>query len=120
MTKLQRVILNTVLDSDDHLSAEQVYLKVKKKMPTVALGSIYRNLNTFAKDGKIRRIVATEGPDLYEGNTTPHNHIVCVRCGKMSDLFIDEIYSCLEEYVDTPIIRVDLIVNSVCPKCQNN
>ena len=50
MTKLQRVILNTVLDSDDHLSAEQVYLKVKKKMPTVALGSIYRNLNTFAKD----------------------------------------------------------------------
>ncbi len=118
MTKLQREILSVVKDSNDHLTADEVYQKVKKTMPTVALGSVYRNLNQFARDSLIRRVVRPQGPDIYESNMAPHNHLVCVHCLRMKDFEINGLEDYIRDHSSSPIISVNLTVNSICPKCE--
>ncbi len=119
MTKIQESICRIVLESDDHVTAEQVLAAVKKEHPTVSLSTTYRNLNIFADTGRIRRIQRAIGADYYERNLDPHDHAYCVRCGKIMDIKIPELKGILERSFPYPILSFDLLVNYVCPACED-
>lgn len=117
MTKVQKAILETVLNSGQHLSADEVYWRVKQHYPSIALGTIYRNLNNFADTRLIRRVARPAGPDYFEGNITPHDHAVCISCGQMTDLAIPTLKDFLKSQMNCDIVSFDLTVNCVCPEC---
>ncbi len=119
MTKLQKAIYNIVMNSGEHLSAEQVYWKVKQQIPSVALGTVYRNLNRFADDRLIRRVGRSDAADLFEGNCTPHDHAVCARCGQMTDLVVPGLKVFLEAQISGDIISYDLTLNYICARCRD-
>ncbi|MDX9872381.1 MAG: transcriptional repressor [Clostridia bacterium] len=117
MTKEQKAILDTVLQSSQHLSADEVYWRVKQQYPSIALGTIYRNLNRFADSKLIRRVARPAGADYFEGNVTPHDHAVCIRCGQMMDLKIPKLQDFLKSQMNCDIVSFDLTVNYICPEC---
>lgn len=117
MTNAQRAILNAVIQSGRHLSADEVYWIVRQRFPSIALGTIYRNLNRFADSGRIRRVVRANSADCFEGNTLPHDHALCIRCGNMTDIKIPHMNEFLKSQIDYDIISFDLIVNYICPDC---
>lgn len=117
MTKVQKVILDVVIQSKEHLSADEIYWRVKRQIPSVALGTIYRNLNQFADSKQIRRVSRADAPDFFEGNTAPHDHAVCIRCGRMSDIRIPDLKDFLKSQMNCDIVSFDLTVNYICPAC---
>lgn len=117
MLKVREVILKLLHSSHQHMNADEIYLFVKQQVPTAALGTVYRNLNQLADSGQIRRVKRIAGADSYEGNVLPHDHLVCVRCGKMSDLVVPGLKDFLSSTIKRPIVSFDLVVDYVCPEC---
>jgi Fur family peroxide stress response transcriptional regulator len=117
MTKTQRAILDVVTKSGRHLSAQDIYWAVKREFPSIALGTIYRNLQQFAEAKLIRRLARGSEPDHFEGNMSPHDHAFCIRCGNILDLEIPGLKDYLQENMDCGIVSFDLSVNYVCREC---
>jgi Fur family peroxide stress response transcriptional regulator len=83
-------IKNFLVNRYDHPTAETVYLGIRKEFPNISLGTVYRNLSLLADLGEITKLT-TDGPDRFDGNTTPHYHFFCEKCGKVLDLNMDSV-----------------------------
>ncbi len=120
MTKLQTTILDILYQTTEHLTAEQVFFRLKELMPSISLSTVYRNLNQFAEQKRIRRIQQAHKADYYEKNLIPHDHICCIRCGRITDLNVKGLSDFLQKNCDVPIISFDLTVNYLCHACASN
>ena len=87
MTRQRKTILEIIKTSYDHMTAEEIYLKAKKVMPSIAMGTVYRNLGLMTKPGDPAH-PDPDSPDRYDKSVKPHEHMVC-RCGEVHDVFID-------------------------------
>jgi Fe2+ or Zn2+ uptake regulation protein len=85
MTQQREVILQEVMDSCSHPTADAIYEKVKKRMPNISMGTVYRNLDILATCGLIKKIEPGRPQMCFDGNTEEHYHITCMRCGKVED-----------------------------------
>lgn len=119
MTVLQRAILEVVQESNKHLSAKEVYAIVQLKFPSLAMGTVYRNLNQFAEAKLIRRVSGLGSADFYEGNIDPHNHSLCLSCGKMTDLNVPGMKEFIQNQIGDKAVSLDLLVNIICSECMN-
>ena len=117
MSKYSEEILEIVLNSKDHLTAEQIYLEMKRRNSKISQATIYNNLNALTSAGKIIRLSETGQPDHYD-NTTRHDHLFCDVCGKIADITLKDLTSSIEEKLGQYIISYDLRIHYVCPECQ--
>ncbi|MEJ5377020.1 MAG: transcriptional repressor [bacterium] len=85
LTPQREVILDELRSSQDHPTAEEIFQRIRKKLPRVSLATVYRNLETMSRAGIIRK-VETAGPKMrFDGNMFPHFHMRCVRCARVMD-----------------------------------
>jgi Fe2+ or Zn2+ uptake regulation protein len=84
-TRARRVILETVRGTDAHPTAEWVFRKVRRQLPRVSLGTVYRNLRLLVRAGLLVER-ADAGGFRFDGNTAEHHHFTCVACGRVYDL----------------------------------
>ncbi|MDR3765985.1 MAG: transcriptional repressor, partial [Butyricicoccus sp.] len=89
----------------------------KQTYPSVVLATVYNNLNALHQQGKIRKISVEGYPDRYD-KVIRHDHLVCSRCGTLSDLFLPDITAKLEEQIGFGIDGYDLKIQYVCPQCR--
>jgi Fur family peroxide stress response transcriptional regulator len=83
----QRLVIFEVLQSmHGHPSPEEVYAKVKKRIPAISLATVYKNLHLFIDTGIFREVSVHHGSLRMEINSRPHHHLVCTVCRKISDL----------------------------------
>jgi Fur family transcriptional regulator, ferric uptake regulator len=68
-----------------HPDAKAVYWAIKKKIPTITLATVYRNLNKLFQQGKIQRI-EINGEYRFDADTEFHQHCICKVCGKIFDV----------------------------------
>lgn len=71
--------------SDDHPSAETIYKRLQKKLPTISLDTIYRTLATFEKQKLVIRVHTLESQARFEIESGKHHHLICSSCGKITD-----------------------------------
>ena len=77
-------IYQTVLESRAHPTAEMVYQQLKPEMPRLSLGTVYRNLQQMAREGRLTEL---DGPvTRFDAVTRPHTHFRCRACGAVLDL----------------------------------
>ena len=69
-----------------HPSAEWVYRQLREEFPDLSLGTVYRNLALFKRQGRIASLGTVAGIERFDGDPTPHAHFVCARCGAVTDL----------------------------------
>ena len=82
----QRVaILDALLSLNNHPTADQVALFVRKNNPGIATGTIYHVLDTFVEHGIIKRVKTDEGYKRFDPMLTPHHHIYCSATDKIAD-----------------------------------
>lgn len=79
------VILDYLKKVKTHPSADQVYYEVKKKMPSISKGTVYRILNNFRQKGEIQEIPTAVS--RYDGDNSLHAHFICQRCNNIIDIF---------------------------------
>ena len=85
-SRQRTAILDYLRSTTSHPTADAVYEAVRKKIPNISLGTVYRNLNMLADAGEILRLACGGTSVRYDGFTKPHYHFLCKECGKVSDL----------------------------------
>ena len=86
MTKQRGVILEEIKMTDSHPTADEIYENVRKRLPSISLGTVYRNLDILASCGMIRKLDPGRTQMRFDGNLSEHNHLTCLRCGRIEDL----------------------------------
>ena len=71
---------------DTYPTAEEIYQIVKKEYPSISLATVYKTLETFAENNLITKVTSLHDLARYDGNTSPHHHLVCVKCKKIVDV----------------------------------
>lgn len=117
MTKYAEQILKLINESDGHMTAEQIFLKLKKTEPKVVQATVYNNLNTLYKKGMIRKMSIEGSPDRYD-KIKKHDHLVCQKCGALSDINFEDLTKNLESQLGQGILSYDLKVFYLCSKCR--
>ncbi len=102
----------------DHPTAEDVYLSVKKAVPSISLATVYRNLKLLESEGLILRIT-TGDSDRYDGHTHNHYHFTCKDCRQVIDLeFGDSSSVPLPKGFDGVITGHSLMFFGLCSNCK--
>lgn len=86
LTHQRLVIFEELMKMGDHPAPEEVYEKVRKKIPSLSLATVYNNIKTFVEHGLIREVSVHHGSLRLENNPHPHHHLVCTRCKRIEDL----------------------------------
>jgi Fur family ferric uptake transcriptional regulator len=89
MTHQRQVILEEVTKDPGHPTADEIYERVRKKLPRVSMGTVYRNLDILVSSGLISRIEPGLPQMRFDGKTREHYHLTCLRCGKIENAPIE-------------------------------
>ena len=92
MTAQKSFILDYLKSVKTHPTAETVYNEVKKKLPNISQGTVYRVLNNFKEKGEILAI-DTKDNVHFDADISDHAHFICEKCGNVFDV-IDECSKC--------------------------
>lgn len=82
----RQVIYEAVVDSREHPTPELIYEQVRQRIPSISLGTIYKNVKTFLDSGVLKEVTLHHGSLRLESNMTPHHHLVCSSCKAIFDI----------------------------------
>lgn len=112
-------IMEYLMSTKSHPTAEAVYAEVSKDIPTISLSTVYRNLNAMADDGEILKFeVGNEAH--FDADISFHHHVYCKICKNVFDLHDKEIAAYIAENANIPNFRIEstnLIFVGKCFDC---
>ncbi|XXJ19300.1 Fur family transcriptional regulator [Desulfovibrio caledoniensis] len=123
MTPQRRVILDTLLRKNDHLSSEELYALVKKRDASIGQATVYRTLKLLSDSGLIEPLDFADGVTRYEPcyGKDHHDHLICEQCGKNIEI-VDEVIERRQEQLAQEhgftLIRHKMYLYGLCPDCR--
>ena len=118
----QRIaIMDYLLHTEDHPSADLVHSTVKKRYPTVSLSTVYKTLDLL-RERKLVNEIDVEGEARFDAHVNEHVNLVCLNCGKIED--IDEkglknIQVKIAKKSEYLIIKGSFEMHGYCSKCKS-
>jgi Fur family ferric uptake transcriptional regulator len=122
MTRQREVILEELRKVNTHPSADEVYEMVRKRLPRISLGTVYRNLEILSESGDIQKLEPGCSLKRFDGNPDDHSHVRCIRCNRIADVAITPGLKVDLEQIkasDFEIIGHRLEFLGVCPQCSD-
>ena len=119
-SRQRTLVYQVVKDSHSHPNAEEVYLLVRRQLPDISLGTVYRNLNLLADIGEAIKITTPDGGDRFDARTNPHYHFYCKCCKRMIDMdfdHMDKINHLASESFDGQIESHTMLFYGICGDC---
>ncbi len=84
-SKQRQAILKVIKDTTSHPDATWIYEQVRKEIPNISLGTVYRNLKYLKQDGEIQEL-QIGSQNRFDGNVVNHYHFKCDKCNKIYDI----------------------------------
>ena len=119
-TRQRDLIMNIVHTSSDHPTAETIHVRAREEMPTLSLGTVYRNLALLVSQGKVRHITVPGGSDRYDKTVCTHAHLHCKVCNGVIDVgegLNEEIAKDVSKETGCTIDTTDIIFVGICREC---
>lgn len=120
LTKQRQIILEELRAVTSHPTADEMYEMIRKRLPRISLGTVYRNLEILSDKGVIQKLDVGGTKKRFDGNVDTHYHLRCIECGRVDDVHLDPDHA-LEERVaaltDYQILKHSLEFVGVCPAC---
>ena len=122
MTRQRKVILEELRKVKTHPSADEVYEMVRRRLPRISLGTVYRNLEILSESGDIQKLEPGCSLKRFDGDTSEHCHIRCVRCDRIADAPLPDLKVDLEGVnpTDFEITGHRLEFLGLCLECSDN
>jgi len=123
MTRQREVILEELRKVNTHPSADEIYDMVRKRLPRISLGTVYRNLEILSESGDIQKLEPGCTLKRFDGNPSEHSHIRCIRCHRIADApMVPDFAIDLKQVnaTDFEIVGHRLEFLGVCPQCSGN
>ncbi len=120
LTHQRMEILREISSTTDHPSAETVFRRVREKLPSVSLDTVYRTLATFSELGLVDKLNVAQDYSRFDADVSPHHHLVCSRCNSIQDFHWED-FDAMEIPEDARMWgHADgkhVIVSGICSKC---
>jgi Fur family ferric uptake transcriptional regulator len=122
-TLQKRVILEEIKRMRNHPTAAELYEVVRRRVPRISLGTVYRNLEQLTQSGVIRKLSFSSAEARFDGDTERHYHVRCICCGRVDDVhdlppgFAQGRASELSGY---KIVGVRLEFVGICAECRTS
>ncbi|NLH16339.1 MAG: transcriptional repressor [Phycisphaerae bacterium] len=121
VTPQRELIYRTLMDTDAHPSAEWVYERVRKSMPTISLDTVNRTLLTLSQIGAAFVVEGSGESRRFDGNLCSHQHFKCVRCKRILDFHhepFDNISVPEEIRKRFELLRTTVYLEGICDRCR--
>ena len=119
---LQReLVLETVRKLHTHSTADEVYAEIVREHPSVGRGTVYRNLNILAEEGKILKVTVPGQADRFDFTAGAHYHIQCIQCRRVFDVDMEPLTDLEERIKDRhgfTFLSWELSFLGICPACK--
>jgi Fur family transcriptional regulator, peroxide stress response regulator len=120
MTRQRETILDIVRQTHSHPSADEIYELVRKQLPRISLGTVYRNLEVLAKMGLIQKLELGGTINRFDWDTNKHYHIRCLNCGQVDNAPIAPLNKLEDELYGATVFSIighRLEFEGLCPDC---
>lgn len=122
MTRQRRLVYDALIAESDHPTAEELFSRVKKRMPTISLATVYNCLEKLVECGLIRQVNRDRDSTRYCGNLKPHAHFYCNACGKVIDIDLTRpelrrLHAAAGDGFH--VEQFDVNFRGLCPKCRS-
>lgn len=122
-SKQRQIILNEVMNSHIHPTADSIYTSLKKDNPGLSLGTVYRNLSKLTENGLISKLSIPNQSDRYDKNIKPHAHLICEKCNNIYDVeseTINKFINDLSNEENLSITNYDIVLQGICNSCKED
>jgi Fe2+ or Zn2+ uptake regulation protein len=120
MTRQRKVILEELRRINNHPSADELYERVRERLPRISLGTVYRNLEILTELGEIQTLELSGSIRRFDGIPTKHYHIRCIQCGRVDDAPIAPLNQLENELYGSTVYTIighRLEFTGMCPQC---
>lgn len=120
LTTQRQIILEELGKVTSHPTANEVYDMVRKRLPRIGLGTVYRNLELMAESGIILKLEVGGTQKRFDATVTPHYHIRCSSCGKVDDIDLEvqqEINEAAAKTCNYKILGHHIEFSGICSEC---
>lgn len=120
-TRQRQVILEELQKVTSHPTAVVLYQIVCQRLPKISLGTVYRNLDLLTRTGIIQKLEIGGQEARFDGNPTPHDHVRCVKCGRVDDIHgppLDLVGGRTHDFNDYCVLGHRIEFFGVCPQCK--
>jgi len=119
LSRQRETILAELRKVTSHPTADEVYVMVRKILPRISLGTVYRNLDFLSGKGVVLRLGGAGTQKRFDGNPAAHPHLRCSACGRVDDLEhpLDLPDLPLEQSMGYSALRCDVEFVGICPMC---
>jgi len=105
----------------DHPTIEGVFNRVRKRLKTISLDTVYRTISTFEEYGLIKKVYHVDNATRFDINVSNHHHLVCSRCHKIEDFYWPEFDRIKPPESVSHWARIEIkqvIINGLCSSCK--
>ena len=121
-SKIRDLIFDILNKKNYHPNVNELYDIVKKENPRVSLATVYRNVSQLVEMGKVNILEFDKGSAKYDGNIEKHFHIVCERCGKIEDVWLEndfDNFKCVTNKINNfDLTGYKLVFFGICEECK--
>ena len=120
-TRQREVILGELRNLTSHPTAVGLYEIVRRRLPRISLGTVYRNLELLAEMGAIQKLDLAGSQARFDGNVDRHHHVRCTGCGRVDDVPGAPLDLARAKYNDCSgyeILGYRLEFVGICPGCR--
>ncbi len=120
MSRNRKVILEELRSQKGHLGADEIYELVRKRLPRISLGTVYRNLGILSELGEIQILELGGTLKRFDWNPKKHYHIRCLNCGRIDDAPVAPLNTIEDELYGATVYTIVghcLEFTGLCPAC---
>jgi Fur family peroxide stress response transcriptional regulator len=121
LTRRRRVVLDVVKDSEEHLTAAEIFAAARERLPSISFATVYNSLRYLKGEGLLREITFGNAASRYDRETERHDHAICTACGKLIDFDLAETAGLMRAAARRSRFRpqsVHLTLYGLCPDCK--
>lgn len=121
MTHQREIILAELQRSKTHPTADELYERIKRKLPRISLATVYRNLEILSEAGLIRKLEISGRQKRFDWDPGEHDHVFCTQCQRVDNItapghVVPPLEPTQEKGYRITGCRIEFF--GLCPKCQ--
>src|SRR5436309_7278686 len=121
LTPQRRAVLQVVAESDEHLTAGEIYEAARRRLPSISYATVYNSLKYLKDAGLVNEISFGNGASRYDRETERHDHALCTECGKLVDFDLTVTSDLVRAAVRKTRFKpetIHLTLRGLCPDCK--
>ena len=123
LTPQRNAVLEVIRESDEHLTAGEIFEAARKRLPTISYATVYNSLRYLKDAGHVREISFGNGASRYDRETDRHDHAICNACGKLVDFDLPATVELMRAAARRSRFKpesVHLTLRGLCPDCSSD